>query len=124
MGSSASEYFEIPKFFLFSEGGIYSGSLDSRDFNYKVIPLRPKEGERELDAFVWSGRQCIDKAEKVVEKRFPLSQEGYDEMLKWLEGECLARPETLGYISNQRKRAQELAEKYIDLEECLQKERQ
>lgn len=119
MGSSASAYFEIPKFFLFSEGGIYSGSLDSREFNYKVIPLRPKEGEKELDAYVWSGRLCIDKAENVVNKRFPLSKEGYEEMLRWLESECLSRPETSGYIGRQQQHARQLAEKYVDLEDCL-----
>lgn len=119
MGSSASKHFEIPKYFLFSEGGIYSGSLDSRGFNYKVIPVRPKEEEHELKAYVWSGRQCIDKAENVTEKHFPLTEEGYREMLSWLESECLAMPETGSDIDRQRKRGQELAERYVDLEDCL-----
>ncbi|MCM1578752.1 MAG: hypothetical protein NC078_08155 [Ruminococcus sp.] len=120
MGSSASKLFEIPKFFLFGEGGIYSGSLDSRGFNYKVIPRRPKEGEKELDAFVWSGRMCIDKAEDVLNKRFPLSREGYDQMLAWLEEKCLEMPETAGYIGEQRKRAARIAEKYVDMEDWEQ----
>lgn len=122
MGSSASKLFEIPKFFLFGEGGIFSGCLDSRDFNFKVIPHRPKEGEKELEAVVWSGRNCIDKTENKETKRFPLSQEGYDEMLRWLEEKCLANPESLGFIGQQRKRAMDLADKYVDLEDCLQQE--
>lgn len=120
MGSSASKLFEIPKFFLFSEGGIYSGSLDCREFNYKVIPHRPKEGEKELEAFVWSGRKCLEKTENSESRRFPLSREGYDEMLGWLEGKCLECPETSGFIGRQRERAMDLAEKYVDLEDCLQ----
>lgn len=122
MGSSASKLFEIPKFFLFSEGGIYSGSLDCREFNYKVIPHRPKEGEKELEAFVWRGRKCLDKADNSESRRFPLSAEGYEEMLGWLEGKCLEMPESLGFIGEQRRRAAELAEKYVDLEDCLLQE--
>lgn len=119
MGSSASKLFEIPKFFLFGEGGIFSGSLDCRDFNYKVIPRRPKEGEKELEAIVWSGRNCIDKAENKESKLFELSEEGYNDMLRWLEEKCLEKPESLGFIGEQRKRAADLADKYVDLEDCL-----
>ncbi|MGN0642242.1 MAG: hypothetical protein ACI4JJ_03775 [Huintestinicola sp.] len=91
--SSASEYFELPKYFYFSEMGIYSGSRTDRDFNYKVVPVKPKEGEKCLKAFWWSGVKCIDKSEDVVERDFPFSEEGHREMLSWLEEVFLSRKE-------------------------------
>lgn len=115
--SSASQYFEIPKFFLFSEKGIYSGSSESRDFNYKVVPKCPKEGDKILKAFVWSGKNCIDKTEDVTEKDFEFSQEGYNEMLKWLEDTFLARPETKTVIENQQQHMRDITEKYVSLED-------
>jgi hypothetical protein len=39
MGSSASKYFEIPKFFVFSKKGRFAGSAEERDFNYKKETL-------------------------------------------------------------------------------------
>ena len=119
MGSSASQYFEIPKFFLFSEKGIFSGSCSERDFNYKVVPKCPKEGDKCLKAFIWSGRNCIDKSEDVTEKDFPFSEEGYNEMLSWLEASFLARPEAKTVIDSQKEYAKQLCEKYVDLEACL-----
>ncbi|MGN0665533.1 MAG: hypothetical protein ACI4KF_03300 [Huintestinicola sp.] len=93
--SSASEYFELPKYFYFSEMGIYSGSRTDRDFNYKVVPVKPKEGDRMLKAYWWSGVNCIDKSDNVTERDFEFSPEGHGEMLKWLEEVYLSREETL-----------------------------
>ena len=77
MGSSASKYFEIPKFFLFSEKGIYSGSAEEKDFNYKVVPNAPKEGDKTLRCYTWHGRNCIDMTENVDMHEYPLTEEGY-----------------------------------------------
>lgn len=107
-GSSASEYFEIPKFFFFKEKGIFSGSREDRDFNYKVKPDCPKEGEKLLKAYYWSGRNCIDKSENVTEKAFPLSQEGYDDMLKWLEEQCMSCPQVKTASDLRQERVREI----------------
>ena len=85
MGSSASKYFEIPKFFVFGEKGIFTGSAAEKDMNYKVVPNCPKEGDKTLRAYIWSGRNCIDKSDNVEMREFPLSEDGHAEMLKWLE---------------------------------------
>lgn len=77
--TSVSRIFEIPKFYYFDCGNDFSGSLD--DFSYKVFT-----GD-ELKALVWHGRLCSAKAEIEQEKTFPRTQEGFDEMIKWLE-EC------------------------------------
>ena len=85
MGSSASKFFEIPKYFLFSEKGIYSGSAEEKDFNYKVVPNAPKEGEKTLRCYTWHGRMCIDMTEDVDMHEYPLTEDGYKDMLAMLE---------------------------------------
>lgn len=104
--SSASKFIEIPKFFFFSEKGIYSGSRSDRDFNYKAVPICPKEGDKLLRASYWSGEKCLDLSSDVVTREFPLTEEGHSEMVKWLDECCLARPE----VKLPYKLKQELAE--------------
>ncbi len=119
--SSASKYFEIPKFFLFSEKGIYSGSSGERDFNYKVVPFCPKEGESLLKAFIWSGEKCIDCSENVTEKDFSLNEEGYKEMLSWLESEYLSREETLPVFRKRQERARQILDEYLSMEDFFER---
>lgn len=117
--SSASKYFEIPKFFLFSEKGIYSGSSAERDFNYKVVPVCPKEGDKCLKAFIWSGQNCIDKTEDVTEKEFEFSEEGHAEMLRWLEEQYLSREEVKPLFCRQQEFARKICEEYVSLEDYM-----
>lgn len=73
---SVSEILEIPKFYYFDCGNDYSGSRG--DFSYKIIT-----GEK-LKCLTWHGRLCSMKAEIENEKEFDRTQEGFDEMIKWL----------------------------------------
>lgn len=120
-GSSASQYFEIPKYFVFSQKGIFTGSASERDFNYKIVPNCPKEGDKTLRAYIWSGDNCIDKSENVDMKEFPLSEEGHGEMLKWLEEQYLSRDEVMTRIEKQQALAHHITETYFSLEEYLEK---
>lgn len=74
---SVSEKFEIPKFYYFDSGNHYSGSKG--DFSYKIIT-----GET-LRALTWHGRLCSMKAEIEHEQEFERSEQGFAEMIKWLE---------------------------------------
>ena len=74
---SVSEIFEIPKFFYFESGNDYSGSKG--DFSYKII-----NGEK-LKALTWHGRLCSMKAEIEHEAEFERSEEGFKEMIRWME---------------------------------------
>lgn len=121
--SSASEYFELPKYFLFSQKGIYSGSEETRDFNYKVIPDCPKEGERLLKAYIWAGRSCMEKSGDVTERDFPLSEEGYSDMKEWLEKEYLKRETVKTSYMLRRERAETLRREYVSLEDFEDKNR-
>lgn len=74
---SVSSVFEIPKFYYFESGNNYSGSKG--DFAYKI-----EIGER-FRVITWHGRLCSDKAEIENEANFDFTQDGFDQMIKWLE---------------------------------------
>ena len=75
--TSVSEIFDIPKFYYFDSGNDYSGSKG--DFSYKVIT-----GDT-LKCMTWHGRLCSMKAEIEHEAEFEHTQEGFDELIRWLE---------------------------------------
>ena len=74
---SVSEIFEIPKFYYFESGNDFSGSKG--DFAYKIL-----NGDV-LKCMTWHGRLCSMKAEIEHEAEFERTQEGFDNMIKWLE---------------------------------------
>ena len=76
-GTSVSEIFQIPKFYYFKSGNDYSGSRG--DFSYII-----KNGDT-LKCLTWHGRLCSDKASIENQKEFEKSQDGFDELVKWLE---------------------------------------
>ena len=90
--SSASKIMEIPKLFLFTEGGIYSGGKYDKSFNYKVVPSK-----EDMTCYIWFGKFCIDKTEKVESRQFPLTEEGHAQMLGWIEKSYLDAPYTNDY---------------------------
>lgn len=119
MGSSASKYFEIPKFFVFGEKGIFTGSAAEKDFNYKVVPNCPKEGEKSLRAYIWAGEKCIDKSENVEMREFSLSEEGHAEMLAWLEEEYLKRDDAKPAYVKKMEEVKQICETYVSLEDYI-----
>ncbi len=74
---SVSSVFEIPKFYYFDCGNNYSGSKD--DFSYKIVT-----GDN-LKVMTWHGKSCSMKAKIENEHEFERSEEGFAEMIKWLE---------------------------------------
>ena len=90
--SSCSKIMEIPKLFLFTEGGIYSGGKYDKSFNYKVVPSK-----EDMTCYIWFGKYCLDKTEQSESRVFPLTPEGHAEMVKWIEDAYLAAPLTGDY---------------------------
>ena len=74
---SASTVFEIPNFYYFESENNYSGSKGN--FAYKI-----EIGER-FRVMVWHGRLCSDKAKIEDEANFDFTQEGFEQMIKWLD---------------------------------------
>ena len=92
--SSYSKIMEIPKFFLFSEGGIYSGGKYDKSFNYKIVPSKSDDN---MTVYIWFGKNCIDKSENVESKVYPLTEEGHADAVRWIEETYLAAPLTDDY---------------------------
>ena len=66
MGTSASEIFDIPRFYYFKSGNNYSGSKGN--FTYKI------ENGEQLKCLTWQGRLCSSKAEIENEQEFEEQQ--------------------------------------------------
>lgn len=78
MGTSASEIFDLRNFYFYQSGNSFTGSLGS--FSYKIVPDSDK-----LKCMTWHGMLCSELAKMEHESEFPFTQEGFDEMIKWLE---------------------------------------
>lgn len=72
--------FEIIGFEYFESGNVFTGSAGR--FRYRLAPE-----EDRLKAWVWHEDLCFEKAEVEGEKDFPLSAQGRDEAIRWLEEE-------------------------------------
>lgn len=72
-------YVDLPTFSYFTFGNIWSGSLLG-DYNYKIIP-KGKDEPPVLHTIVWYGTLCLEKTEPAEEFDFPLTDEGYEEMI-------------------------------------------
>ncbi|MBQ5329680.1 MAG: hypothetical protein J6F31_00350 [Oscillospiraceae bacterium] len=118
MRSSASEYLEIPKFFVFSVFGIFSGSAGEKDLNYKVVPEK-REGGNVLNLYTWKGMNCLDRTEESTHREYPLTQEGYDEMLKSLEDEYKASEDAPDRAEQRHQRALSLASEHLSMDDYI-----
>jgi len=82
----------LPVFHHFENGNIFTGSLGA--FRYKItpsvvmIPPKNKEvdhGASSIQAEYWHGPLSYELSEVEGEKTFPMSPQGREDMLQWLE---------------------------------------
>ncbi len=78
--TSASKIFDMRQLFFYQAQNIFTGSLN--DFNYKIVP-----NNDEATVFIWHGKKCSELSEIEQEKTFKLDEEGFKELVKWLEDE-------------------------------------
>lgn len=81
---SVSEIFEIPKFHYFDCKNDFSGSKDN--FAYRIY-----YGEK-FRIVTWHGRLCSDKAKIEHEAEFDMNEDGFMQMIKWLEDTYTSEP--------------------------------
>lgn len=80
----------IPTLHTFAMKNTFTGSLGMLRFRVepKVVMRTPKEVDFEASSiFVqyWHGLYCYEKSEMEGEATFPMSQEGRESLIQWLE---------------------------------------
>ena len=79
-----SDQFYLPNLYTFRNKNSFYGSLDALRFL-----VRPRIGEEDLEdallVCIWTGEYCLEESEVLDEASFPLTDEGYRQLLDWLE---------------------------------------
>lgn len=80
--------FYVPNLYTFQNGNTYLGSFHGLRFRLKP-GKQGEEGQEEpvIQCLTWYGEYCLEKSQVVSEADFPLSDEGHQQMLDWLDGE-------------------------------------
>ena len=73
----ASEVYDIPQYTYFEFGNTFTGSYGK--LSYKIIP-----GEN-FTVQIWHSRLCSELADIEEEQTYPMTEDGFHEMLRWLE---------------------------------------
>jgi hypothetical protein len=78
--------FYVPNLATFQNDNAYLGSFHGLRFRLKPSKRETEDGEeRTIEALVWYGLLCLEKSEVVSETVFPMTDDGYAEMLVWLD---------------------------------------
>ena len=80
----------IPTLHTFAMKNLFTGSYGQLRFRIKpdVVMATPKDVDfSQSSMFVeyWHGLYCYEKSEMEGSKTFPMSEEGREEMIRWLE---------------------------------------
>ena len=80
----------IPTLHTFAMKNLFTGSYGQLRFRIKpdVVMATPKEVDFDQSSmFVeyWHGLYCYEKSEMEGSETFPMSEEGREEMIRWLE---------------------------------------
>ena len=79
---------DIPEISYFKSGNIYIGSINKAPrinettFNYKITP---KDDIIEVE--IWFGMYCIGLSSVEIKRDFPLSEDGINQMIAWINEE-------------------------------------
>ncbi len=80
----------VPILHSFAMENTFTGSLGA--FRFRIVPEVVKSTPKEVDfenstlrATYWHGPFCFEKSEMEDEAVFPLSEEGRQEMIRWLK---------------------------------------
>lgn len=87
-------FFYLPNLYTFQNGNSYYGSFRGLRF-YVQVTDNESEGEKRLDSAcekvffcrTWLGEYCMAESEIRSSACFPLDEEGYEAVLRWLDGE-------------------------------------
>lgn len=77
---SRNKLFDIPPVSYFQTKNYFNGSCD--DLNYDI---RPDKDVTTLTVKIWHGKLCMPLSEIEQTKEFPVTQEGVDSVIDWLD---------------------------------------
>ena len=80
----------LPTLHTFAMNNAFTGSCGLFRFRavHNVVMATPKEvdfGQSSIHAEYWHGLYCYEKSQMEGEETFPMSEEGRQQMLAWLE---------------------------------------
>ncbi|MCD8368365.1 MAG: hypothetical protein LUC48_10155 [Clostridiales bacterium] len=83
-----NEKFYLPNLHHFQNDNTFYGSFQGLRFRVKSEQVE-EAGEKRwtIATLCWYGDFCLEESDVVAEARFPMSEEGYDQVLDWLEGQ-------------------------------------
>ncbi len=95
-----SEQFYLPNLHHFQNDNTFYGSFRGLRFRVKSEQAEDADGKRWIIATLcWYGDFCLEESDVVAEARFPMSEDGYEQVLDWLEGQYRAMLEQSGPAS-------------------------
>lgn len=90
-------FFFLPNQLSFDNGNTYLGSF--LGLRFRVKPTTEGEGEEQrnvLACLCWYGEYCLEESEIAAEAAFPLTGEGREQVIDWLEEQYAAMPKPEG----------------------------
>ena len=79
--------FFLPNLLSFTNGNTYLGSFLGLRFRVK-----PVNDEDTLECLTWYGEFCLEDSEVAAEASFPLTAEGREQVIDWLEEQYALMP--------------------------------
>lgn len=79
--------FFLPNLLSFTNGNTYLGSFLGLRFRVK-----PVNDEDTLECLTWYGEYCLEDSEIAAEASFPLTAEGREQVIDWLEEQYALMP--------------------------------
>lgn len=85
-----SNGFYLPNLHTFQNENVFYGSFQGLRFRVQSTKRKPEGAEEEqwgMAVLSWYGEFCLEESEVVAEDWFPMTEEGYQQVLDWLEGQ-------------------------------------
>lgn len=80
---TAHPHFYLPDLYTFQNKNTFYGSLD--ELRFRVAYQEDEDAGAQFHVCSWSGPFCLEESEVTDEAVFPLSPEGYQGVLEWLD---------------------------------------
>lgn len=83
------EKFYLPNLYQFRNDNVFYGSY--RGLRFRVKSQKTQEEGQEtqwgMETLCWYGEYCLEESEVAERGWFPMSEEGYEQVLDWLESQ-------------------------------------